>query len=173
MTATDTPTEVTASDAVPYIPPIISVDDHVIEPRHLWSSWLPAKYRERGPRIERHRIGGLRFVGGSRGFDFDIDPTDGSGEVADMWVYEDRAFPHKRPTAAAGLPADEITLRSITYDEMRPGCYEPKARLDDMDEGHLDKSMSFPTFPRFCGQQFLEASDHELAAACVQPTTTG
>jgi predicted TIM-barrel fold metal-dependent hydrolase len=149
------------------IPPIISVDDHVIEPAHLWQEWLPSRYRAAGPRSERHRIGALRFVGGSKGFDFDIDPVDGSGDVADMWVYEDRAFPHKRPTAAAGLPFDEIELRSITYDEMRPGCFDPKARLEDMDLGHIDKSVCFPTFPRFCGQQFLEASDHDLAEHCV------
>ena len=35
------------------IPPIISVDDHVIEPPHLWQEWLPAKFRERGPRVVR------------------------------------------------------------------------------------------------------------------------
>ena len=29
----------------------ISVDDHVIEPPHLWQSRLPAAYRDRGPRV--------------------------------------------------------------------------------------------------------------------------
>jgi predicted TIM-barrel fold metal-dependent hydrolase len=153
--------------ATPTIPRIISVDDHVIEPAHLWQEWLPAKYRAEGPRIERHRIGELRFVGGARGFDFEIDPVDGSGDVSDLWLYEGRAFPHKRPTAAAGLAFDEIELRSITYAEMRPGCYDPKARLDDMDVGHIEASLCFPTFPRFCGQQFLEAEDKELAEQCV------
>ena len=40
---------------------------------------------------------------------------------------------------------------------MRPGCYEPKARLDDMDVNRVEASLCFPTFPRFCGQTFLEA----------------
>jgi predicted TIM-barrel fold metal-dependent hydrolase len=150
------------------IPPIISVDDHVIEPRHVWTTWSAQRYRDRAPRVERHRVGQLHFVGGQKGFDFELDPDDGSGEVADVWLYEGRAFPHKRPTAAAGLPRDEITLRSITYDEMRPGCYEPAARLRDMDRGHVERSLCFPTFPRFCGQQFLEASDRELALECVR-----
>ena len=35
------------------IPWIISVDDHVIEPPHLWERWLPAKFRARGPRVVR------------------------------------------------------------------------------------------------------------------------
>jgi predicted TIM-barrel fold metal-dependent hydrolase len=150
------------------IPRIVSVDDHVIEPAHLWQTWLPERYRAAGPRIERHRIGGLRFVGGARGFDFDIDPADGSGELADVWLYEGMAFPHKRPTAAAGVAAEDISLASITYDEMRPGCFDPVERLRDMDLGHIDKSLCFPTFPRFCGQLFLEADDHDLAREGVR-----
>ena len=110
-----------AAAHVPVIPKIVSVDDHVIEPAHLWQTWLPERFRQEGPRIERHRIGNLTYVGGATGFVFDIDPTDGSGEVADIWYYEGKRFPHKRPTAAAGLPPEEITLRSITYEQMRPG----------------------------------------------------
>ena len=48
-----------------------------------------------------------------------------------------------------------MTLSPITYDEMRPGCYDPKARLEDMDVDHVEASLCFPTFPRFCGQTFV------------------
>ena len=61
-----------------------------------------------------------------------------------------------------------MTLSPITYDEMRPGCYDPKARLDDMDLDHVEASLCFPTFPRFCGQTFSEAKDKDLAFACVR-----
>ena len=27
-------------------PKIISVDDHVIEPPHVWQEWVPAKFRD-------------------------------------------------------------------------------------------------------------------------------
>ena len=30
------------------LPKIISVDDHVVEPPHLWQTWLPERFRERG-----------------------------------------------------------------------------------------------------------------------------
>ena len=60
-----------------------------------------------------------------------------------------------------------MTMSPITYDEMRPGCYEPKARVDDMELNWVEASLSFPSFPRFCGQTFLEAKDRELAEACV------
>ncbi|HEX4432750.1 MAG TPA: hypothetical protein VHZ96_25990, partial [Frankiaceae bacterium] len=39
------------------LPKIISVDDHVVEPPHVWTTWLPAKFRDRGPKIERRGIG--------------------------------------------------------------------------------------------------------------------
>jgi predicted TIM-barrel fold metal-dependent hydrolase len=36
-----------------------------------------------------------------------------------------------------------------------------------MEMNHVEASLSFPTFPRFCGQTFLEAKDREVAEACV------
>ena len=45
------------------IPKIISVDDHVVEPAHVWERWLPAKYRDRGPRVERRGV--AKFVRGN------------------------------------------------------------------------------------------------------------
>lgn len=35
------------------LPRIVSVDDHVVEPAHVWQTWLPERFRERGPRVER------------------------------------------------------------------------------------------------------------------------
>ena len=32
----------------------------------------------------------------------------------------------------------------MTYDEMRPGAYEQKARLADMDANHTDASLRVP-----------------------------
>ena len=49
--------------------------------------------------------------------------------------------------AAAGYPPEEMTLTPITYDDMRPGCFDPKARLEDMDPGWVEASMCFPTLP--------------------------
>jgi predicted TIM-barrel fold metal-dependent hydrolase len=155
-----------ASSAKPVIPEIISVDDHVVEPPHTWERWLPAKYREKGPHVERHRIGGLVYKGGLN-YEYDIDPADGSGDLCDIWIYEGGLYPHKRHVAAVGFARDDMTLTPITYDEMRKGCWDPKARLDDMTLDHVDKSLAFPTFPRFCGQTFYEAKDREVGLECV------
>jgi len=144
-------------------PKIVSVDDHVVEPGHVWQTWLPEKHRQAGPRVERRGIGHMKHVGGGT-YEQTFDPE---GPQADCWVYEDLVYIHKRHVAAVGYSRDEMTMTPMTYDEMRPGCYEPKARVDDMELNWVEASLSFPTFPRFCGQAFLEAKDRELAEACV------
>ena len=146
------------------LPKIVSVDDHVIEPAHLFDTWLPAKYRDRGPKIQRKGIAGTRFEGGST-FVYDFDDE---GPPADMWFYEDLIFPLRRNIAAVGYPREEMSMQTVTYDQMRPGCFDPKARLEDMDANWVEASLCFPTFPRFCGQTFSEAQDKDLALACVR-----
>jgi predicted TIM-barrel fold metal-dependent hydrolase len=144
-------------------PKIVSVDDHVVEPAHVWERWLPAKHRDKAPRVERRGIGSMRHVGGGT-YEQTFDPD---GPQADCWVYEDLVYIHKRHVAAVGFDRDEMTMSPMTYDEMRPGCFDPKARVDDMELNWVEASLSFPSFPRFCGQTFLEAKDRELAEACV------
>ena len=90
------------------------------------------------------------------------------GPLADWWLYEDRAIPQTRLSACAGFAPEEVQVVPMTYDEMRPGCYEQRPRLDDMDLNWVEASLCFPTFPRFCGQTFLEADDKDLALLCVQ-----
>jgi predicted TIM-barrel fold metal-dependent hydrolase len=144
------------------IPRIISVDDHVIEPADVWTSRLPAKYADVGPRVIQER-GNMSFVGGN--FSYEPDPE---VQLGDWWVYEDTRVPQTRLSAAAGFDRDEVKVVGITYDEMRDGCYDPKARLEDMDMNHVEASLCFPSFPRFCGQTFMEAQDKELALLCVK-----
>ena len=42
-----------SSDENPWL---ISVDDHVTGPPELWTSRLPAKFRQRGPQVRRDRL---------------------------------------------------------------------------------------------------------------------
>ncbi|SEP10347.1 amidohydrolase family protein [Trujillonella endophytica] len=121
----------------------ISVDDHLIEPARLWEERLPAKFREAGPRIVR----------------------EGSTE---FWMYEDRQIVTTGLNAVAGKNREEFSPEPITYEDMRPGCYEPAARVADMNDGLVLASMLFPSFPRYCGQVFHEAKDKELALLGVQ-----
>jgi predicted TIM-barrel fold metal-dependent hydrolase len=121
----------------------ISVDDHLIEPARLWQERLPERWRGAGPRIVRE--GGSEF-----------------------WVYEDRQIVTTGLNAVAGKRREEFSPEPISYDDMRPGCYDPAARVADMNQGRVLASMLFPSFPRYCGQVFHEAKDKELALCCVR-----
>jgi predicted TIM-barrel fold metal-dependent hydrolase len=158
------------------IPKIISVDDHVVEPAHVWQMWLPEKYRAAGPRVERKRWSDFRLRKGAK-YAMEEDPE---GLWGDAWYYEDNLiYVHKRfvaiPQAATSGEGENIefdrsqmVMKAITYDEMRPGCYERDARVKDLALNWTDGSLPFPTFPRFCGQTFYEGEDKELGLACVR-----
>jgi predicted TIM-barrel fold metal-dependent hydrolase len=86
----------------------------------------------------------------------------------DHWVYDGRRYPSSGLSAVAGKSKEEFSPEPLPYSEMRPGCYDSKARLADMDRAGILASLCFPTVTRFCGQLFMEASDHEFGFACLQ-----
>ena len=144
------------------IPWIISVDDHVMEPPHLWQTWLPANLREDGPKIVR-----LPWRRGSnvRGHGFEPAPD---GPVTEFWKIGEFHLAIPKVEAAAGLPPDEVTHDPFTFEEMRPGCWQVPARLADMDQARIERSLCFPNTCRFAGQLFLWMEDKELALAYLQ-----
>ena len=158
------------------LPKAISVDDHVVEPPHVWQDRLPARMREQGPRIERGRWKDFSLDG--PGATYTGEQSE-EGRWGDSWLYEDRLiYTHKRHVT---IPLDatpdgdvrrfdrsKMMMDALTYEEMRPGCYEPKARIEDLELAGVDGSLAFPTFPRFCGQTFMEGKDLELGLECVR-----
>jgi predicted TIM-barrel fold metal-dependent hydrolase len=144
------------------LPKVVSADDHVVEPPNVWMDRLPAKYKDVGPRVVRASAE-MSFFGGKF-----THKMGGDGPLADWWLYEDLQWPQTRLGACAGFEPDEVKVEPITFDEMRPGCYEQKGRLEDMDLNWTEASLCFPTFPRFCGQTFYEAKDKDLALLCVK-----
>jgi predicted TIM-barrel fold metal-dependent hydrolase len=145
------------------IPWIVSLDDHVVEPPDVWTKRLPAKYRDVGPHIVMAPAGTPVLDGGGY-----REAPGTEGDPVAWWFYEDQQYSVKRLIAAAGYPADEIGFDAITFDQMRPGCWQPKARIDDMTMNHVEASLAFPNYPRFCGQIFLNAKDKDLARLCVE-----
>jgi predicted TIM-barrel fold metal-dependent hydrolase len=146
------------------LPWVVSVDDHVVEPPNVWWDRLSFRDRERGPRVVRDSCR------------TEIDPitqltkyTKGAhGPVTDWWIYEDLAKPIPMTTACAGFAPEEVSNEPISFERMRPGCYDPKARLADMDTNRTERSLCFPMITRFAGQMFLDAKDKRLALACVE-----
>jgi predicted TIM-barrel fold metal-dependent hydrolase len=123
---------------------LVSVDDHVVEPPGVWVDRVPARYRDAAPHVERDERGEVWVYEGIRGM---------TGSAINATVHRDRSL---------------ISLDGLSYAEMAPGCYDPVARLADMDEGGILASLNFPSAPRFCGQLFLEGRDKELGLMCLQ-----
>jgi predicted TIM-barrel fold metal-dependent hydrolase len=145
------------------LPWIISADDHVIEPPHLWERWLPARYRDRGPRVEAAPT--MEVALAETGIPY---APGGEGPVADWWHFEDLVVGTPQVMACVGYPPEEYSIRPMRFADMRPGCYEPQARLADMDQAQIERSLCFPNYPRFAGQMFTEAHDKDLGLACVK-----
>ena len=123
---------------------LISVDDHILEPPNLWVDRVAFKDRDRAPHME-------------------VDDTG-----MDVWVYDGKRMPSSGLSAVVGKSKEEFSPEPLNYSEMRPGCYDAKARLEDMDRSGVLASLCFPTLPRFCGQLFMEASDREFGFHCLQ-----
>ena len=142
------------------LPRIISVDDHVVEPADLWSSRLPRRLVEKGPRCLRQRGRlDLRENGA-----WEPGPE---GDWADIWYYDGLVKAISRMSVAVGL--GELGWGTVTFDEMRPGAWKQADRLADMEANHVEASVCFPnTLPRFCGQTFAERPDKELSRLCVE-----
>ena len=122
---------------------LISADDHVCEPPDLWQDRLPSKHREAGPRMIEE-------------------------DGVEVWVFEGKRRPSRGLESTAGRRFEQFSPLPLSYKEMRPGCYDVKARIADMDMGGVLAAIVFPSFPRFAGQVFSEASDRELGFACIQ-----
>src|SRR5438477_2737701 len=99
----------------------ISVDDHLIEPAHLFESRVPAALAEQAPKVV----------------------VDGSGR--EMWLYEGAFYPQVGLNAVAGRPKEEWSMEPARFDEMRPGCYDIEARVRDMDIDGTYASLCFPS----------------------------
>jgi predicted TIM-barrel fold metal-dependent hydrolase len=122
---------------------LISVDDHLVEPPHLWTSRLPRRYLDVGPRVEEE---------------------DGK----EFWVYEDKRSDTVGLNAVVGKDPSEWNLDPLRFDDMLPGCYDPIARRRDLEADGISGSMLFPSLPRFAGALFTEFEDRVLADLCVK-----
>lgn len=123
---------------------LISVDDHIVEGPDVWTRRLPAKFHDVCPRVTRLPDG------------------------QDVWSYEDVRWGVAGVSAVIGRDKDDWSLAPVNYDSVHPSCYDPTARIETMNVAGILAQANFPTFPRFCGQVFMEAKDKELALLCVQ-----
>lgn len=123
---------------------IISADDHVVEPPHVFEGRLPRKFIEAGPRI--------------------VDEG-----AAEIWHYDGQRFPDIGLNAVVGRPIVEASFEPKRFEEMRRGSWDIDARIHDMDINGIYASVCFPSgLPGFAGQRLQLGKDRDLAWAVVR-----
>lgn len=105
---------------------LISVDDHNVEPPEAFIRHYPESRKAEAPRIIK---------------------KDGK----DVWFFQDTIFPTIGTNAVVGRPRSEYGMEPDEFEQMRPGTYDAKARVDDMNANGVLASLNFPTFPAFAG----------------------
>ena len=123
---------------------LVSVDDHAVEPPDMFERHLSAKWRDAAPRV--------------------VHKDDGT----DVWLYDGREIGNIGLNAVAGRPPEEYGMEPLSFDDMRPGCFDIHERVKDMDANGVLGSMCFPSFPQLCGQLFSRSSDLDVGYAVLQ-----
>jgi predicted TIM-barrel fold metal-dependent hydrolase len=124
--------------------PIISVDDHFIEPPDTFTGRMPATLAERGPHIERQ-------------------------DGADHWVFEEERVPVLGIEGIAGWEPGHGHFGPIAFEDLRPGTYRIAERVRDMDGAGVLATLCFPSaIFGFAGQRFMRMADPELGLAAMR-----
>jgi predicted TIM-barrel fold metal-dependent hydrolase len=124
---------------------VISVDDHLVEPRHMFEGRLPKRLQERAPRV----------VETSAGYE--------------VWEFEGQRHYQAGMNAIVGRRRSGVVVEPLRFEHMRPGCYDVHARIKDMDINGVWASVNFPSMiAGFCGRVFSQAADPELGLAATR-----
>jgi predicted TIM-barrel fold metal-dependent hydrolase len=127
------------------VTPIVSVDDHLVEPPDTFEGRMPAALADRAPRIEV------------------------ADDGTEAWLFDGNRHPQIGLNAVVGRPKDEWSMDPANFSDMRRGCWDPEARVADMDTDGVWASAHYPSLiAGFAGSGFARCSDPELGLACVR-----
>jgi predicted TIM-barrel fold metal-dependent hydrolase len=123
---------------------LISVDDHICEPPTLFDKHLSGEELASAPKFR----------------------TDPSGR--NYWEYQGVKKPSVGLNAVVGRPFEEYGMEPSAIEQLRPGCYDVHARIDDMDVNGIAASLNFGNSICFDGGTFHLAPNKRFALAHVR-----
>jgi predicted TIM-barrel fold metal-dependent hydrolase len=125
--------------------PVISADDHVLEPGDLFEKRLPARLVAAAPKLVEDESG------------------------VPFWRIEDKYFPITVANGAVGRPTTDWFSAPQKFTDFRPGVSDTKERVADMDLNGIWASLCFPSFVwGFAGRRFSAMSNAEAGLACFR-----
>jgi predicted TIM-barrel fold metal-dependent hydrolase len=124
---------------------VISVDDHLVEPPHMFEGRLPGHLQERAPRV--------------------VEDAEGH----QSWEFDGNEYNQVGMNAIAGRRIEGPSFELFRFDQMRKGCWDIGARIGDMDLNGVWASLNFPSMiTGFCGRVFSQCSDPALGQAVTR-----
>ena len=100
---------------------VISADNHILEPRDLFVTRLPAEWPDRAPRV-------LKGADGGEGWSLDGGPP-------------------KRTFGIEATAGRAVKVSGYTWEDILPGNYDGAAHVADMLAEGVDASVIFPSVP--------------------------
>lgn len=123
---------------------LISTDDHICEPPNMFDNQLSGDLLDSAPK----------------------NLTDKNGN--NYWFYQGHIRGLIGLNAVVGRPPEEYGMEPTSFDQLRKGCYDVHARIDDMDVSGVAASLCFGNSIGFDGQTFHKAPDKKLALRHMQ-----
>ena len=119
---------------------VIDSDGHILEPLTLWNDYMDPAFRDRAPKLVIDKDGKERLLVE----DQILGSQQGMGGIGGVG-------------ARQGVVSDEM----MSYEEGRPGGFDPHKRIPDMDLDGIDAAFLYPSMGLFAGA----VHDPQLASA--------
>jgi predicted TIM-barrel fold metal-dependent hydrolase len=130
----------------PLFSPVISADDHVLEPFDVFVSRVPSRHKDDAPHVILDEDGVPYWLVGN----------DVRQEVNVL-------------NGAVGRPISEWDMAPQRYDEFRIGVVDARERVKDMDLDGVWASVTFPSVIfGFAGTALSKLTDETVGQACVR-----
>jgi len=126
---------------------VVDADSHWSEPADMFTSRAPAKYKDRVPHVE--------VIDGQTHWVFDQTP---------IGIFAAGAVIGKDGTKSD----DAQVLHTWTTEDVHVGAYDPKVRLEVLDETGIDHQVIFPSTIGLGGQGLSQAGDAELQRVTIE-----
>ena len=118
---------------------LISVDDHISEPPDMFKAHLSGADLASAPTLH-------------------VAPNGTT-----YWEYQGLKMPSVGLNAVVGRPLEEYGMEPTSFEQLRKGCYDSQARVDDMNVNGIAASLNFGSFPGFDGGRFHKVPDKNLS----------
>ena len=122
---------------------LISVDDHITEPGNVFDN-LSGEAKATAPKL--------------------CVKDDGTN----YWDYQGMKLASVALNAVVGRPREEYGMEPTALTQLRKGCYDVHARIDDMDVNGIAASMNFSSLGGMDGGTFMRAPDRSHALKHLQ-----